>query len=172
MGAEKARAFAKQLNLKTPPGPLVFFGSAGALRPHFQAGDVLGISHLRAESAWVDMPQTPLLQDLSQARLTSIDYLATKPHEKKKIGEETGADLVDQEMLGIWTELRSDLRERTSFVRIVIDELDNDISFLTNEGVLWSQLWQPSKAFGFLKFIQKWRTYSRETEKFLKKCVN
>jgi hypothetical protein len=160
MGKEAAEALADEL-LKLPEDSrLVVFGCAGALREHFEPGEVFFVTHVGRFSL------EPLANGKA-ARLASSEIILRTTAEKTAFQIQTHADLVDMEMDFLYQRLPDSVRKRVFFVRGVADRLNDEISFLGDHGILWTKLCSPRQLIHFLRFVYHFVIYLRGMKKVL-----
>ena len=163
MGRRNAENLVSELSSLPPESTPIIFGCAGALRKEIKAGEVFLISKISVDivlKASGTLPEASLL--------SSLNILRT-PAEKAAAYEKSRADLVDQEMEYIWKACSESIRQRVVFIRGVIDESEDDISFLGANGPVWNRLLVPRNFVAFLKFIRNWRRYLKGMGSALKK---
>lgn len=120
MGRERASRGAERLLRQCAVRLLILAGYAGALRPEIKRGQVaVASNYLDAGSAlWFSAGAVPEL------RIATVDDVVGDPEGRKKVAEETGADLVDMETDAVAGVARS---QGVSFVslRVVSDDFED-----------------------------------------------
>jgi|GEM_PF-4110824 len=167
MGEEAAKKLAVKLNLTNPHGPIVIFGSAGALNPSLKVGQCFLVSKLFLNGQSIKLPIPNELNFLPQAKVVSAKSPVKTPKEKKALFEKTGADLVDCEIGPLWDGLSEPLKDRFVFIRGVIDGAKDRLGFLEHFRVRWLYLLNPFIACQFIKFLFSYGSYLKGMENFI-----
>lgn len=120
MGRERATEGSERLFRQSPVRLLILAGYAGALRPGIRRGQVaVAANYLDSGSAlWFSGGEVPEL------RITTTDVVVGDPESRRKLAEETGADLVDMETDAVANVARS---RGASFIslRVVSDDFED-----------------------------------------------
>lgn len=120
MGRQRAARGAEQLLRQCTVRLLILAGYAGALRPEIKRGQIaVASNYLDAGSAlWFAGGAVPAL------RIATADVVVGDPETRKKLAEETGADLVDMETDAVAGVARS---HGVSFIslRVVTDDFED-----------------------------------------------
>ncbi|QSR84292.1 nucleoside phosphorylase [Methylacidimicrobium sp. B4] len=120
MGRERAARGTELLLRRCSVRLLILAGYAGALRPEIKRGQVaVASNYLDAGSAlWFSGGEVPEL------RIATADVVVGDPESRRKLAEETGADLVDMETEAVAGVARS---RGISFVslRVVTDDFED-----------------------------------------------
>jgi len=159
MGEKCAKALAAQLNRKPHFKCAIIFGCAGGLHPERKIGETLIISKIVQGNKVTTLSLPPWTSNFPKGRLTTSSSFVGSSKNKRKLYEQTWADLVDMEMAHFWEELHPELKEKVLMIRGVVDTARDNFTFIKGTRLSWLKLINPIQVWRLLKFIRNLRLY-------------
>lgn len=104
-----------------PQGPVILAGLAGALGPTIQAGSVWRIREVIETDFGAKWAPSVSLSQIQSASVTSASSSIKTPHERHRLQQQTGADLVDLESVA-FAQIATQCNWNWAIVRAVSDD--------------------------------------------------